>query len=204
MKEIFDKNVKEYLLLSATRLFRDNTGKVSAYPEIETNRFVEIAQQAASKILIAKHNEKGNGSYDALKSVLTDGEGYVNALLQEEKNKVIQAENALKQAEKDGNEKEIERLKAYIDANKAYKDINVKVTEPQQEYAQTLESFEKKLAEFKGKERLGVVLKPHEDFNKAMVAARKEVADLDVRIDARRNDLLAQRASYVKDDEMQI
>ena len=206
MKEIFDKNVKEYLLLSATRLFRDSKGKVSTYPAFGTNGFVEIAQQAASKILMAKYAERYNDpAYDALKGVLTDGEKYVKDLVQEEKTKLQEARNQLEQAKKDGNQPEIDRLQAYIDANKAYEDINVKVTEPQQKYAQTLESFEKKLAEFRGKERpAGVDLKPHEDFNKAMVAARKEVADLDVRIDARRNELTVNRASYAKDDEMQI
>ena len=205
MKEIFDKNVKEYLLLSATNLFRDSKGKVSAYPAFGTNRLVEIAQQAASKILMAKYAERyTDPAYDALKGVLTNGQEYVSGLIQAEKNKVLDAEKQLAIAEKAGDAQKIEELKAYIDANKAYKDINVKVTEPQQKYAQTLESFEKKLAEFKGEERLAVVLKPHEDFNKAMVAARKEVADLDVRIDTRRNELIAQRASYAKDDELQI
>jgi hypothetical protein len=166
---------------------------------------VEIAQQAASKILMAKYAERyKDPAYDALKGILTDGQEYVNDLIQAEKNKVIDAEKQLEEATKAGDAQKIAELKAYIDANKAYKDINVRVTEPKQKYAQTLESLEKKVAEFKKQERLAVVLKPHEDFNKAMVAARKEVADLDVRIDARRNELTLKRASYAKDDEMQI
>ncbi len=205
MKETFDKNLKEYLLLSATKLFKDTHGKISRYPEFGNSRLVEIAQQAASKILMAKYAERHKDSaYDALKGILTNGQEYVNGLIQAEKNKVIDAEKQLAEAEKARDTQKIDELKAYIEANKAYKDIQVNVNEPKQKYAQTLESLEKKIAEFKKQERLAVVLKPHEDFNKAMVAARKEVADLDVRIDARRNELILKRASYAKDDEMQI
>ena len=206
MKETFDKNVKEYLLLSATKLFTDNKGKTSPYPAFGNNRLVEIAQQAASKILIAKYAERHkDAAYDVLKGILTNGQDYVNGLIQAEKDKVLDAEKQLAEAEKAGNTQKIDELKAYIDANKAYKDIKVNVTEPQQKYAQALESFEKKIVDFKKQERsAGVDLKPHEDFNKAMLAAQKEVADLDARIDARRNELLAKRASFAKDDEMQI
>ena len=206
MKETFDKNVKEYLLLSVTKLTKDSKGKPISYPAYGDNRLIEIAQQAASKILIAKYAERHkDAAFDALKGILTNGQEYVNDLIQAEKNKVLEAEKQLEEATKAGDAQKKEELKAYIDANKAYKDINVKVTEPKQKYAQALESFEKKIAEFKKQERsAGVDLKPHEDFNKAMVAARKEVADLDVRIDARRNELLQKRASYAKDDEMQI
>ena len=164
---------------------------------------MEIAQQAASKILIAKYKEKGNGSYDALKSVLTDGEGYVNALIQEEKNKVIQAENALKQAEKAGNDKEIERLKAYIEANKAFKDITVKVTQPQTRYAQNLEAFENKIAQA-DPQKLAQSgnLKPDEDFNKSMKQLLDEQAKLYKRLDARREEVGQLKVN--QDDEAQI
>lgn len=206
MKETFDKNVKEYLLLSVTKLTKDSKGKPIPYPAYGNNRFIEIAQQAASKILIAKYAERHkDAAFDALKGILTNGQEYVNNLIQAEKNKVIDAEKQLEEATKTGDTKKIEELKAYIEANKAYKDIQVKVTEPKQKYAEALESFEKKIAEFKKQEHsAGVDLKPHEDFNKAMVAARKEVADLDVRIVERENELRAKRASFDRDDEMQI
>ena len=206
MKETFDKNVKEYLLLSVTKLTKDSKGKPISYPAYGNSRLVEIAQQAASKILMAKYAERHKDpAFDALKGILTNGQEYVNDLIQAEKNKVIDAEKQLAKAEKAGDAQKIEELKAYIDANKAYKDIQVKVTEPKQKYAQALESFEKKIAEFKKQERsAGVDLKPHEDFNKAMLAAQKEVADLDARINARRDKLIRERASFAKDDEKQI
>ena len=206
MKETFDKNVKEYLLLSVTKLTKDSHGKPISYPAYENSRLVEIAQQAASKILIAKYAERHkNAAFDVLKGILTNGQEYVNDLIQAEKNKVIDAEKQLEEATKTGNTKKINELKAYIEANKAYKDIQVKVTEPKQKYAQALESFEKKIAEFRKQERSAVVdLKPHEDFNKAMVNARKELDDLNVRIVKRENELRAKGAPFTKDDEMQI
>ena len=207
MKETFDKNVKEYLLLSVTKLTKDSKGKPISYPAYGDNRFIEIAQQAASKILIAKYAVRYKDSaFDALKGILTNGQEYVNNLIQAEKNKVIDAEKQLEEAIKTGGDaKKIDELKAYIEANKAYKDIQVKVTEPKQKYAQALESFEKKIAEFRKQERsAGVDLKPHEDFNKAMANARKELDDLNVRIVKRENDLRAKGASFAKDDEMQI
>ena len=206
MKETFDKNVKEYLLLSVTKLTKDSKGKPISYPAYGNNRLVEIAQQAASKILIAKYAERHkDAAFDALKGILTNGQEYVNDLIQAEKNKVIDAEKQLEEATKAGNAKKIDELKAYIEANKAYKDIQVKVTEPKQKYAQALESFEKKIAEFRKQERsAGVDLKPHEDFNKAMANARKELDDLNVRIVERENDLRAKGASFAQDDEMQI
>ena len=203
MKEFLDENVKKYLLLKKTQTFLDLKGQVCEQSAYKDNAFVALVQQAASKILIAKYSEKGNGSYDALKSVLTDGEGYVNALIQEEKNKVIQAENALEQAEKAGNQKEIERLKAYIEANKAFKDITVKVTQPQTRYAQNLEAFENKIAQT-DPQKLAQSgnLKPDEDFNKSMAQLLAEQAKLHQRLDARREEVGQLKVD--QDDEAQI
>ncbi|MBR1746740.1 MAG: hypothetical protein IJ735_00840 [Clostridia bacterium] len=203
MKEFLDENIKKYLLLKKTQTFLDKKGTVCEQSAYKDNAFVALVQQAASKILIAKYNEKGNGSYNALKSVLTDGEGYVNALMQEEKNKVIQAENALKKAEEAGNKDEIERLKAYIDANKAFKDITVKVTQPQTRYAQNLEAFENKIAQA-DPQKLAQSgnLKPDEDFNKSMAQLLDEQAKLNQRFDARR--LEVGQLKVDQDDEAQI
>ncbi len=203
MKEFLDESIKKYLLLKKTQTFLDLKGQVCEQSAYKDNSFVALVQQAASKILIAKYNEKGNGSYDALKSVLTDGEGYVNALLQEEKNKVIQAETALEQAEKDGNQKEIERLKAYIDANKAFKDITVKVTQPQTQYAQNLEAFENKIAQIDPQTLAkGGNLKPDEDYNKSMKQLLDEQAKLYQRLNARREEVGQLKVD--QDDEAQI
>ena len=49
MKEMLDKNLKEFLYLSKTRLFKDKMGKLFEQPNYGGNRFVEIAQQAAQR-----------------------------------------------------------------------------------------------------------------------------------------------------------
>ena len=203
MKENLDKNLKEFLYLNKTQLYLTAFNGVLMEQRIYgDNRFVEIAQQAASKILMAKYAEKDDPAYEQLKGILTDGQAYVNGLIQAEKDKVAEAEQQLEQAKKDGNQQEIDRLTAYIDANKAYKEINVQTTEQQTKYAENLAAFEKKVAEFNEKNPAGTDLKPDDDFNKSIVDMRAKLAELNTKIADRTTEVGAMNA--VKEDRVQI
>ena len=90
MKEMLDNNIKRFLLIS-----KENP--IEAV--IKQNTFLEIAQKAASKILLAKHMEKDTVEYQALRGLLTNGQEYVSGLVQEEKDKLRDAEEKLKQAQ---------------------------------------------------------------------------------------------------------
>ncbi len=94
MKELLDKNIKEYLIREAT----ERTVHGDKLTAIDDNGFLEIAQKAASKILMAKHMEKDDPAYEQLKGLLTNGQQYVNDLLAVEKNKVAQEEKLLENA----------------------------------------------------------------------------------------------------------
>ena len=202
MKETLDKNLKEFLYLSKTQLFMDKMGQLSEQPNYGGNRFVEIAQQAASKILMAKYAEKDDPAYEQLKGILTNGQEYVNGLIQAEKDKVIDAEQKLAEAQKAGDQKEIDRLTAYIDANKAFKEINVQTTEQQTKYAENLASLEKKVAEFNEKNPAGIDVKPDDDFNKSIVDMRAKLAELNTKIADRALEVGAMNA--IKEDVVQL
>ena len=202
MKELLDKNIKEFLYLSKTQLYKDNLGKLLEQPAYGSNRFVEIAQTAASKILIAKHAQKDDPAYQALKGILTNGQEYVNGLIQAEKDKVQDAEQQLEQAKKDGNQKEIDRLTAYIDANKVYKDINVVVTEQNTKYAENLASYDKTVSEYGEKRPKIANLKPDDDFNNSMVKLNEELAALNSRNAERLREVGLE--NVVKDDKLQV
>ena len=202
MKELLDKNIKEFLYLSKTQLYKDTLGKLLEQPAYGSNRFVEIAQTAASKILIAKHAQKDDPAYQALKGILTNGQEYVNGLIQAEKDKVQEAEQQLEQAKKDGKQQEIDRLTAYIDANKAYKDINVVVTEQNTKYAENLASYEKTVSEYGEKRPKNVNFKPDDDFNHSMVKLNEELAALKSRNAERLVEVGAKNA--VEDDKLQV
>ena len=202
MKELLDKNIKEFLYLSKTQLYKDKIGQLLEQPAYGGNKLVEITQTAASKILIAKHAEKDDPAYQALKGILTNGQEYVNGLIQAEKDKVIDAEKQLEEATKAGDAKKVEELKAYIDANKAFKEINVQTTEQQTKYAENLASFEKKVVDYAQKRPEGVDFKPDEDFNKSIVGINAEIAKLNTRIADRALKVSAQNVE--KDDELQI
>ena len=202
MKEMLDKNLKEFLYLSKTQLFMDKMGKLFEQPNYGGNRFVEIAQQAASKVLMAKYAEKDDPAYEQLKGILTNGQEYVNGLIQAEKDKVLDAEQKLAEAQKAGDQKEIDRLTAYIDANKAFKEINVQTTEQQTKYAENLASFEKKVAECDVKRPAGADVKPDEDFNKSIVDMKAKLAELNSKISDRTLEVGAINA--IKDDRVQL
>ena len=94
MKEILDKNIKDYLTLDATTKVGLGT-KVSALSQA---KFLEFSQKAAMKILMAKHSEKGTPAYEQLKGLLNNGHEYINGLIQPEKDKVAAHERRLASA----------------------------------------------------------------------------------------------------------
>ena len=183
MKEFFDNTLKEYYLNTKTQLIRSNlSNDLREQQALSDDKIVEIAQQAASKVLMAKYTEKDDPAYEQLKGVLTNGEDYVKNLIQAEKDKVLDAEQKLQEAQKAGDQKEIDRLTAYIDANKAFKNVNVQVTEPHTKCAENFASLEKKVAEFNEKNPTGADVKPDEAFNKSIVDMRAKLAELNTKI----------------------
>ncbi len=94
MKELLDKNIKEFLYQNElTR--KQKGGSICA---ISRDDFIEYAQKAATKILIAKHAEKDDPSYEQLKGILTNGHEYINNLVLPEKEKVQQTQLLLANA----------------------------------------------------------------------------------------------------------
>ncbi|MBR1624282.1 MAG: hypothetical protein IJ676_00920 [Clostridia bacterium] len=158
---------------------------------------MELAQEAASKILMAKHAEKDDPSYQALKGILTNGKDYLLDLVmpEEERQKLVDAEKQLAQAKKDGNKAEIDRLQKYVDEHD-----NI-VTETTDKYAKNFETFEKKIAECDVKRPEGIDLKPDEEFNKSILPAQEEVAKLNARLGERLVKVGA--GNYLMDDQVQ-
>ena len=93
MQRIFDRNLKEYLYLDA----KNKNGAVSI-STLSKESFLEVAQKAASKILIAKHAEKDDPAYRRLKGFLTDPQLYVNTLIVPEKAELREREHRLQTA----------------------------------------------------------------------------------------------------------
>ncbi len=190
MKEFLDNSIKEFYHLSKTQLYKDNIGNLLEQPAFGGNRLLELAQEAASKILMAKHAEKDDPSYQALKGLLTNGKDYLLDLVmpEEERQKLVDAQKQLAQAKKDGNTKEIARLQKYVDKH----DI---VTETTDKYAKKFEKFEQLIAGLDTKHQVVTDLEPDEEFNKSMLKLNDEIAGINSRIAARVDEIGIQKVA---------
>lgn len=180
MKEFLDNSIKEFYHLSKTQKVRGSDGRLYEQPSFAGNRLLELAQEAASKVLMAKHAEKDDPSYQALKGLLTNGKDYLLDLVmpEEERQKLVDAQKQLEQAKKDGNKAEIARLQKYVDKH----DI---VTETTDKYAKKFEKFEQLVAGLDPKHQVVTDLEPDEEFNKSMSKLNDEIAGMNSRIGER-------------------
>ena len=129
---------------------------------------------------MAKHAEKDDPSYQALKGLLTNGKDYLLDLVmpEEERQKLVDAQKQLAQAKKDGNTAEIARLQKYVDEH----DI---VTATTDKYAKKFEKFEQLIAGFDPTYQVVTDLETDEEFNKSMLKLNDEIAGINSRIAAR-------------------
>ena len=192
MKEFLDNSIKEFYHLSKTQKVLGSNGRLYEQPAFAGNRLLELAQEAASKVLMAKHAEKDDPSYQALKGLLTNGKDYLLDLVmpEEERQKLVDAQKQLAQAQKDGNTAEIARLQKYVNE---HDDI---VTETTDKYAKKFETFEQKVAGFHPEYEVVGDFEPDEEFNKSMLKLKdEELAGINSRIAARVGEIGAENVA---------
>jgi len=199
MKEQMDSAYRRFLYLAETDRTPDKLGQMQRQSALNSQQFIELIQSAASKILMSRINEKDDPAYQALKEAATDGKKYVDNLLKAERDKTRAAEEQLKEAEKQGNQPEIERLKAFIESNKAFDNLDFSDAKPQTKYADFIKKYEDLLS---AKTHEGVNVKPDEEFNKSISDINKEIAGINSRISDRTVEIGA--AKVADDNEIQV
>lgn len=179
MKATLDKNILEYLRLNADN--RDRYG--NSIQAISQDTFLELAQEAAGKILTAKYADRDDPAYKDLHELMTNGNAYVNNLLAAERAKGPDAVESLKN---------VQAFTATGSRDAEY------------EYQQNASAIEN--ARRNAQQDAVVDRKPDRDFNTAMLNAQAEVAALDARIDARMNEIVnsGTRGSFNRDDQLQV